>query len=312
MRTTSLIGFSASFVFFASVAWKATEADIPTDGALTRPAQRTLRVGPSTITVDLDRGLVNAGDEVKATLVATSDETRDVALDVTALEDEGYGDERVPIPPVVVGRRSVILHAAPNGGAPVVASFHLGHRGRAGLVSWFNVLVTPSRLHPPTDRDWQAEDDGRAASVGVATWTGNSFAFSIEPPANVPVAGPFVVGVRVKNTTKKPLADLNVQLGTSAGGLELEGLDSVVYPHETEDFTVEAIEDPAPATDADDNGTPMLAPGAERVYRYTITPAAGVKKIVLMAETQTYGQGGAMDVKEIDVPEVPSPSVAAN
>src|SRR6185437_16548058 len=119
MRTTSLIGFSASFVFFASVAWQATEADIPADGALTRPAQRTLHVGPSTITVDLDRGLVAAGDEVKATLVATADSERDVALDVTALEDEGYGDERVPIPPVVVGRRSVILHAAPGGGAPV-------------------------------------------------------------------------------------------------------------------------------------------------------------------------------------------------
>ena len=309
MRTTTLIGFSASFVFFASVAWKATEADIPTDGALTRPAQHELHVGPSTITIDLDRGLANAGDEVKATLVATSSDMRDVALDVTALKDEGYGGERVPIPPVVVGRRSVILHAGPNGGEPVIVSFHLGHRGAPGLVSWFNILVTPSRLHPPTDRDWEAEDQGVAASVGVATWTGNSFGMTIEPPATIPASGPFVVGVRVTNTSKKLLKGLNVQLGTSKGGLSLEGLDSVVYPRETDDFAVEQLQDEGGTTD--DDGSPTLAAGAERVVRFKITPAAGVKNLVLMAEIQTYGQGGAMDVKSIDLPAAETPSVAA-
>lgn len=304
MRTTTVIGFSASFVFFASVAWRATEADIPADGALTRPAQHTMTVGPSTIAVALDRGLIDAGGEVQVSLVGTADSARDVALDVTALEDEGMGGERVPIPPVVVGRRSVIVHAAPGGGAATVATFHLGHRAAPGRVSWFDVQVTPSKLHPPTD--FIDDSDGRAAVVGVAAWTGNSFTLAIEPPAAPPALGaPFVVGVRVENTTRKPLTDVAVQLGSSRGGGSFDQLDGVLFPGSSDDFAVQPVE-------GDDGDADPLAPGATRVLHFTVTPAPGVKSIALMAQAMGGG-GGALDVRGIDLAPADgaTPSVAA-
>ncbi|HTJ45705.1 MAG TPA: hypothetical protein VL463_26565 [Kofleriaceae bacterium] len=301
MRATTVIGFSASFVFFASVAWRATEADIPADGALTRPAQRTLTVGSSKITVDLDRGIMTAGDEVKVSLVGTADMERDVALDLTALEDEGMGDERVPIPPVVVGRRSVIVHAVPGGGAPTVASFHLGHRGDPGMMSWFDVQVTPSKLHPPSRILY--DDDGHSAVIGVATWTGNRFGLAIEPPAAPPAPGaPFVVAVRVTNTTKKPIENIYVELGSSRN-LDYDPMGGM-FAGENNDFTVEA--------QGNDGDEDALAPGASRVQRFTITPAEGVTKVAILADAHASG-GGAMDVREIElVAGEPTPSVARN
>src|SRR5205807_484883 len=158
----------------------------------------------------------------------------------------------------------VIVHAGPGGGAPLEVSFHLGRRSAPGLVSWFNVQVTPSRLHKPTQLAWEDEEAGHAAMVGLATWTGNSFALAIDPPATLPSSGPFVVAVRVKNTTKKPLRNLDVQLGSSAGGGAYDDLDGRLEVHGSDDFDVAPIADAAaPADDADDDGASApLAPGA--------------------------------------------------
>jgi hypothetical protein len=298
--STPLLGFTASFLVFVPVASRSLEADVPTDGALTRPDQQTMTVKGATITVALDRGLMKAGDEAKVTLIATADTARDVALDVTAMKDKGMGDERVPRPPVIVGRREVIVHAAPGGGAPTEVSFHLGHKDAPGQVAWFDVQVTPARAKKPTGRAWEDQDAGKAAIAGLATWTGNSFGLAIEPPATLPPAGPFVVGVRVTNTTRRPLEHVAVQLGSARHGGSWNELDGALEVGSDDAFTADVL------GDADDA---PLAPGATRVVSFTITPADGAHAFALMAEASADG-AGALDVKAVET-GTPTPSVAA-
>ncbi len=302
-----MVGFGASFVLFASVAWRSTEADVPTDGALTRPALQTFTVKGATITVALDRGLMNAGDEAKVTLVATADTARDIALDVTALKDKGVGAERVSRPAVTVGRREVIVHAAPGGGTPTEVSFHLGHRDRPGQVSWFDVVVQPKSRTAAEAAD---DEHPSAADVGLATWTGNSFALAIEPAAALPARGPFVIAVRATNTTKKTLHHLNVQLGGAHGSWN--ELDSQLEVGYSDDFAVEQIEEPAdpPAIEGKDGDSDLaIAPGATRLVHFKVTPSDGAHAFGLMAEASVDG-GGALDVRAVDTAPA-TPNVAA-
>src|SRR5438045_2780532 len=125
-RTSTLVAFAATVGLVAPAAWHALDANIQSDGPATRPKQQTLELDGATVAVDLDRGVLMSGGTLKATLVATSDTPKTIALDVKALEDMGYGNERVENPPKQVGRRTIKIQARPGGGTPVEVAFQLG------------------------------------------------------------------------------------------------------------------------------------------------------------------------------------------
>jgi hypothetical protein len=302
-KHASLAVYLATIGVLLPAGWHALEADIPADGALTRPERHTLTIDDAAIDVDLDRGLLKPGGELKVALTGTAAAAHGVDVDVTVLQDMGMAGERVSRPPRVVARRRVTVPAAASGAKPVELAFRLGGKDAKGYASWYDVVVTPASKTKLKDRPYEAIGDGKAAVVGAATWSGNAFGFTVEPPLQPPADQPFEVAVRIKNTTRHTLKWLMVDLGAEinnwdamSGGLMLNGT--------TADVEISQLEAPPPVNgDVVDDGEAGLAPGAERVVRYQVKPLhLGVRHFKFVA-TATSGYGGAIDVVGVDLPE---------
>lgn len=300
-RTTTLAAFAATIGLVVPAAWHALDADIQTDGPATRPKQQTLEVDGATVAVDLDRGVLMSGGTLKATLVATSDTPKTIALEVRALEDMGYGDERVENPPKQVGKRTIKIQARPGGGTPVDVAFTLGERGRKGVVNWYDIEVSPANWKAKKD----VEDDYKpTARIGAATWSGNNLAMEIQTPTRIPDDATFTVAVKVTNTQKKPINWLSIELGGT--NISYGGLESQLYMYEGEEakYTI------ARAEDQEDSDEP-LKPGQSRVVTFLVTPSpaepGGVKSYTFTAHAHG-DRYGALDVKTVqateDVPAV--------
>ena len=286
MRTVA--AFVATVLIAVPAGWHALGADIQTDGPATRPKQQTVVVDGVSVTIDLDRALLKNYGKVKLTLVGTSDAPTKVALEVRATEDMGYGEERVENPPKEISRKRITIEGAPGGGKPFELALELGDREKKGVVDWFDIVVRG--LAPGSD----------SAKVGAATWSGNSYALAIEPPAVIPSTGPFTVAVRLTNTTKRALAWTEIDLGGPA--LNYGGLDSALYLGTGDDPTFKVER-----TDGTSSDEP-IAPGASRVEHYEITPLAeGVKAFTLVAHAHGDGRGAL----EIHTFEVTPSAVAA-
>ncbi len=303
MRTVA--AFFATLLIAVPAGWHALGADIQTDGPATRPKLKTLQVDGVKVSVELDRGVLMAGGTLKATLIATSEKSKTISLDVRALEDMGYGEERVANPPQQVGKRRITIESAPEGGKPVEVAFKLGSRGRKGAVSWYDIEVTKTGTKRTDDMFYAAEEDQLpiAASVGAATWTGNSIPLAIELPAVIPTDKPFTVAVRITNTTKKPIDWLEIDVGDQQ--LNYGGLEGELYAgHTGEQYEIGAMEG--------NYDNEPLEPGQQRVARFVITPTDGtaaVKEYTIVAHA--HGSGiGAMDVmtfKPTPVETAPTP-----
>ncbi|MDB4958857.1 MAG: hypothetical protein JWO36_6426 [Myxococcales bacterium] len=295
IKHASLAAFVATIVVAVPAGWRSLDADIQTDGPALRPTQQSLTIGDATVTIDVDRGIMRAGDTVSAVLVASSPRVHAVTVEVTALQDEGFGGERVPNPPNTVGRRKIKLQAAPGGGPPVVASFSLGsHRAKPGRLEWFSMFVAPTG-QPAPDRMY-VRDDQVAASMGVATWTGNSFPISIEPPAIIPFEGAFTVAVRIRNTTNQPFEYSQISLGGQIAGYD--SMDSDLELGATDDFEVAPI--------PNDEQSDIVEVGAEHVAIFKLTPMRpDVTHFTLVARAKTGYATGAMDALSFDRPATP-------
>ena len=117
MKHVTLASALATIAIAVPAGWHALDADIQGDGPQMRPKQETLEVDDdTTVALDLDRGVMPAGGKASVTLVATSDRPHKVAVQLSALENMGYGAERVENPPKLVGSRVVTLDALPGGG----------------------------------------------------------------------------------------------------------------------------------------------------------------------------------------------------
>lgn len=303
-RTTTIIAFAATVGLVVPAAWHALDADIQKDGPATRPKQATVEIDGATIAVDLDRGVLLSGGTLKATIVATADARKTIALDVRAMEDMGYGDERVENPPKQVGKRTIKIEAAPGGGAPVEVAFTLGERGRKGVTNWYDVEVSPAK--------WKArkgvEDDYMpTARVGAATWSGNNLAMEIQTPARIPGDATFQVAVKVTNTQKKPIPWLSIDLG--GAHLSYGGLDGQLFMYGDEEarYTISRVEG-----DSEGDDEP-LKPGESRIARFDVTPTPGsvdtIKEYTFTAHAGG-GRFGALDVRRFPVSE-DKPAVAA-
>src|SRR5258706_2077 len=188
-RHPTLAGFLATLAFVVPAGWRALDADIQSDGVAFRPYGQQLHVGTATIDVDLDRGVLLAGNKLKVKLVATSETAIEVPLDVRALEDNGTGEDRVPIPATEVAHRRIMIKAAPGGGKPLELTFALGATRPKGTVKWYDVEVTPAGVRDGLVYD---SEEANAAKVGAAVWGGNTLPIAIEAPPVLPPDGPFV------------------------------------------------------------------------------------------------------------------------
>ncbi|MGE5181848.1 MAG: hypothetical protein ACM31C_07290 [Acidobacteriota bacterium] len=280
----------ATVALVVPAGWRALDADIQSDGPKLRPAQQTLTVGDATVTLDLDRGIMPAGGKASVTLVATADRPRKVTVALNVSEDMGYSGERVENPPKQIARRTVTLDAQPGGGPPKVETFQLARSSKTpGMSEWFDVVATS-----PQDKD-------DSARVGVATWSGNSFAMSIEPPATIPAQGDFTVAVRIKNTTKRAMPEPYVQLGARIGGPQ--GLDSNLLVDDADDYKIDEVEQPeASEQPTDDDGRKLLAPGAESLAIYHVAPRSGVDHFTFVAQASSE-VGAAMATLAFDRPQ---------
>jgi hypothetical protein len=271
--------------------WRALDADIQADGPQMRPKQQSFTIGDANITMDMDRGIMPAGGKASVTLVATSDRPHKVTVRLNATEDMGYGSERVPNPPLEVGERSVTLDALPGGGPPVVATFTFAKKTKKpGYSEWFDISAT--------DAHKKLDAEGSAASVGVATWSGNSFGMTIEPPNQLPVEGSFSIAVRIKNTTNKAMKVPYVMIGGRIGGPQ--GLDTQVIA-DNDDYKIEEVGDGF--DEEEDPREQMIAPGAERLAVYSVTPRFGIAHFTFVAQARSEDGGGAMATATMDRPE---------
>lgn len=258
------------------------EADIQSDGPQMRPKQSVLELEDgTTVTLDLDRGVMPAGGKASVTLVATADHPHKVALSLRALQDMGYGGERVPNPPLEVDSRKVTLDAQPGGGPPVVQTFKLDPKGTRGRYEWFDIVAS-------------VKHEKSSASAGLAVWGGNSFAMTIEPPAQLPAEGAFTMAVRVKNTTKKPIHLPYVSLGARISGVD--GLDSQLM-FSDDDYKIEEVEDGERQSE-----DTQLAPGAEHLAIFRVSPRFGLDHFTFIAEGQAYESGMALATAVVDRP----------
>jgi hypothetical protein len=314
-RHITLAAFLATLAVVAPAAWRALDADIPTDGPLLRPKQATLQAGGATIAVDLDRGVLMSGGRLKVTLVGTADTSRKVALDVRALQDNGMGPERVQNPPTEIARRRITVEAAPGGGKPTELTFELRPRGaRPGSMEWYDIDVTPAGKHGD-DLDYYGSEDepATAAKVGAAVWGGNNLAMKLEAPARIPTGDvSFPVKLHVKNTTKQTIEYIDIQLGGPT--LSYGPMEGLTF-YGDGGYHVERVNEAD-----DDDGS--LAPGAERVYEYTVTPiedggpklgllAKAGATVVLDEKKHKYLYLGAMETAAIErVPDEPAPAGA--
>src|SRR5262245_40530955 len=307
MQKHTLAAFAATILVAIPAGWRLLDADIPKDGAIARPEQQTLEVDGVKVTVDLDRGLMKAGKKAKVTLVATADTMKKISLDVTAFENNYVGGGRVENPPTFISRKTITLDAAPGGGKPASVAFELGS-GKKGQVELFDIVVskaTKKRLRTPEQAI--SADETKAARLSVATWTGDTFAMTIEPPAKIPASDPFEVAVRIKNTSNKPLERLQVVLGE--GPFEPEPFAPMVSLTEPAGYKITLGERGGGYSESSDEQP--LAPGAERVFAFTVTPQptrdddrTRSTHLELVAEAHAV-RGGAMTVKAIDIPEEP-------
>jgi hypothetical protein len=286
---------------------KLLDADIQTDGPKVKPDEQVMHLDGADVAMQIDRGTLAAGNTVSAVLVATADKPHAVTVDLRTLEDMGYGGERVPNPPLQVDRRTLTLKAQPGGGPPVVATIKLGSKKqKLGAMSWFDMYLLPHGQRPPDNR-YEAPDTG--AHAGIVTWSGNSFPMTIEPPAQLPAEGPFTVAVRVKNTSSQGWKYCFGHIGGALAGYnEMDGGLQLA----DDELDMEAVGEGESGNGEDI----MVAPGAERVMIYRVTPKhAGIDHFTIVAHFNT-DTGGAMEIASFDRPpqkpaDVKTPAVAA-
>ena len=272
--------------------WRSLGADIQSDGPRMRPKQQTFAFDDGTlVTMDLDRGVMPSGGKASVTLVASAEHAHEVKVSLAAMENMGYGAERVQNPPLEVDSKVVTLDAQPGGGPPLVWTVQLDKRAKTpGRHEWFDIVAAPAHH----DKDESVE----AASAGIATWSGNSFAMSIEPPASIPAEGPFTVAVRVKNTTKKPMRLPQIHVGSRVAGVQ--DLSSELWLS-SDGFEIEPVDEPEYDDDA------RIAPGAEQLTVFRVKPDFGIDHFTFVAHAESYETGAALATVSIERPKVEDP-----
>jgi hypothetical protein len=277
------------------------DANIEVDGKKLRPHQQSFEIDGTRVTLDVDRALVTTGDKVTATLVAYSDTPKPISLDLRLVQTHLQLGERISPPEHQIDREKITLQATPEGGKARVALVLGKPRKSLGQLDQFEIFVAAHGTPSPASHDFDGDADsgadywsasieaGKAASVDVMGWSGNSIWMKTTAEGPIVVGQPFIVAVRVKNTTGRKLPmQPQVELVT---GEELSGKAS------TDDKRVVIDELDAQARD-DSRGVPK---GGEIVRRFKVTPTLPLNDITLAVTANAFDNdigptlGGARD-----------------
>ncbi|HEY1552460.1 MAG TPA: hypothetical protein VGG28_31750 [Kofleriaceae bacterium] len=283
----------AAFVITLGIAAPALlDANIEVDGKKLRPREKTFQVDDTRVTIDVDRALVTTGDRVIATVVAYSDTPKKVQLDLRLVQTHLQLGERVEPPAHQIDREKLTLEATPEGGKTTVALVLGSPRKSLGQLDRFAIYVgahgTPSPTKPDYDGGadsgtdfWQANiEAGKAASVDVMGWSGNSISMKTTVEDKIVAGEPFIIDVRVKNTTGSVLPNKPVVQVQTGATLALPGSDD-------DEIEIDALD-----VDRDDNGVPQpIKRGAETISRFRIAPKHPQKQITLAISADAYNTG---------------------
>lgn len=323
MHRTTVISFVATIGVAVPAAWHVLGADIRTDGKKLRTFQQSFTFDNTRVTLEVDRNLAQTGDKVTATLRAYGP-PRQVAIDLAVLQSNNYAGERVESPSTQIDHEKLLLTVLPDGGPARTTSITLGTRPSAlAMTDSFRIYITQHGHKPPmpdneydalSGPDWNSDvESGNAAAIGILGWSGNSLKMKIVPEGAVSAKAPFIVAVKVVNTTGKvlphhPYISLANQI-SAAGFMESP----------EEQFTIERI-DAAGETDEYpmlDDEHDKVAVAEEVVTRFRVTPKADTgNQITFVASADAYdGQpgptiAGAMEVVTIPVAEA-APAITA-
>jgi hypothetical protein len=253
------IAFLATVSVVVPAGWQSLEADKDADGPQSRPARRVLNIDGAQITVDVDRRIVGEDGKVTVMLRGTAPTPREVELDLRFMMagQSLSRSHRVP-PPAQVERSTAHLTvlATPEGGQLASHVFETSRSATPGGGSYdlFELEVQPSV------EDFKTQPNGapNLVRVGVAGWTGNTMPVRISSP-KVTREGTFEVDVTVKNNTADEL-----QVWIDFGAPTFASTSNELTYEKDPDYTL------VPISRLDDS---PLAANAERVYRYTLTPA---------------------------------------
>ena len=315
MARLAILGFTATISLLLPATWRASEAELPTDGPMLKPPLESFKIGDTEVKVEVDRGAVAPGGTVTVTLIATSDTPHRVPLVLREMGSDSEPGERVEPTPITLARQEVTIDAAPGGGKPRTVTFKLpASKARRGSVSQYSILVQPAKAAKkiktaedlyvqtiaelPENAPEGAEVPAIAAMVSVITHEPEAYSVTIEPPAHKPADGqPFEVAVRVRNPSKRTLRDVYLDLSPSDSVLGSMGMGMSAAlmgdVPEGGDWKIEPVEE----ADLMD-----IAPGAEKVVRYRVTPPADSKGVALFATAYTNEGGSALDWKDLAAP----------
>src|SRR5664279_286873 len=310
MHRTTVISFLATIGVAVPAAWHVLGADIRTDGKRLRTFQQSFTFDNTRVTLDVDRNLVQTGDKVTATLRAYGP-PRQVAIDLAVLESNNYTGERVEQPSTQLDHEKLLLTVLPDGGPAKTTTITLGPRpSQLALTDSFKIYITQHGHKPEqtegmngAEPDWSADvESGNAAAIGIIGWSGNSMKMRIVLEGVVTPNAPFVVAVKVVNTSGRmlphhPYVSLANQINAS-GFMESP----------EEHFAIEQINYDGEAWDYSsvDDEHDQVAVGEEIVARFRVTPKGDIgKQIALVASADAFESqpgpviAGAMEVVTI-------------
>lgn len=307
-RTVTLASFAATVAIVVPVGWHRLDADIERDGKHVRSLQRVAVIDGVKVTLDVDRAIVTTGDTVTATLRAYADTPRRVAVDLTLFHSRIDPAQRVEPPVEAMDKEQLELAAAPGGGRAVTTKLKLLARQHERMqLDMFRIYVGRHghKIRTGYDGDEDDSDAADAAGVGILGWSGNTLALAIEPQGAARDDVPFIVAVRVKNTTRHAMCRPWITLGTAIGlrGEIVAGDAVAIDENEINPDADHAGDDDGPDTHC------AFAPGSELVRRFTVTVAPrGRREVAFVASALAFPDdgpgayvGGAVDAKVVPI-----------
>lgn len=154
MRNIGLFAFGVTSLLIVPAALHGLTAGPKQVAELVARGADSLVLGGAKIDVSVDRSIVDPGDKVKITLVASAETPRKVTVEVLVLEQMGTYNGRVPEPPIGVAHETVTLEAKAGGGAAREVAVQLrGNRKRDQMVfGRYQILVTSPKAASKLER----------------------------------------------------------------------------------------------------------------------------------------------------------------
>jgi hypothetical protein len=279
MTKLAVVAFGVTTAVLVPTTMHVLEAGPNQIAKLVAPDQQSVQIGDARVDISVDHGLVAAGGTIHVTVTATADKREQVPLAMLVYESRGVPDERVELPPARVGREEVTLDVA-HGKATRTVAFTLDDDRPRGMshdtYNHYTVLVMTPKAADLLDRKRRGasgidpggqDPNGFWALLEKASSPGNDGnekaggIARLDVTTSLPndhisiVAGDvgrtgedLAVKVRVRNTTRTAIDNVNVSLSAQSDGRlsDYQGLGSdqvaidsppaiTLAPHETKD-----------------------------------------------------------------------------